>query len=63
MRLRSAEPTPALQGASLVGEYALCRQSFGWRDAMIKSVAQTSIDASFASVDVKAQLLAALKDW
>lgn len=42
MRLRPAEPTPALQGASLVGEYALCRRSFGWTDAMIKSVAQTS---------------------
>jgi adenosine deaminase len=54
---------PALLGASLVGEYALCRQSFGWTDEMIKSVAQTSIDASFASPDVKAQLLGALKDW
>ena len=30
---------------------------------MTKSVARTSIDASFASSDVKAQLLAALKDW
>ena len=54
---------PALLGASLVGEYALCRRMFGWTDAMTKSVAQTSIDASFANVDVKAQLLTALKDW
>jgi adenosine deaminase len=54
---------PALLGASLIGEYALCRRTFGWTDAMTKSVAQTSIDASFANVDVKAQLLAALKDW
>ena len=54
---------PALLGASLIGEYALCRRTFGWTDAMTKSVAQTSIDASFASLDVKAQLLAALKDW
>eukprot|EP01030_Chromulinospumella_sphaerica_P033343 gene33343-34197_t len=23
---------PALLGASLVGEYALCRQAFGWSD-------------------------------
>jgi adenosine deaminase len=54
---------PALLGTSLVGEYALCRHTFGWTDAITKSVAQTSIDASFASADVKTQLLAVLKDW
>ncbi|MFM2037027.1 MAG: adenosine deaminase [Pseudomonadota bacterium] len=54
---------PALLGASLVGEYALCRQTFGWTDAITKSVAQTSIDASFASAGVKGQLLEALKNW
>jgi adenosine deaminase len=52
-----------LLGASLVGEYALCRETFGWTDAVTKAVAQTSIDASFASADVKSQLLKALKDW
>jgi adenosine deaminase len=69
-RLRSAgvrvsvnTDDPALLGASLIGEYALCRRTFGWTDAMTKSVAQTSIDASFASSDIKAQLLAALKNW
>lgn len=54
---------PALLGASLVGEYALCRQTFGWTDAITKSVAQTSIDASFASTEVKTQLLEALRAW
>jgi adenosine deaminase len=54
---------PALLGASLVGEYALCRHTFGWTDEITKSVAQTSIDASFASADVKAHLLQALSDW
>jgi adenosine deaminase len=54
---------PALLGASLVGEYALCRHTFGWTDEITKSVAQTSIDASFASADVKTKLLEALKDW
>ena len=54
---------PALLGASLIGEYALCRRTFGWTDAITKSVAQTSTEANCASVDVKAQLLAALKDW
>jgi adenosine deaminase len=54
---------PALMGASLVGEYALCRHTFGWTDEITKAVAQTSIDASFASTDAKARLLEALKDW
>ena len=54
---------PSLLGASLVGEYALCRQTFGWTDAITKSVAQTSIDASFASTEVKTQLLEALTAW
>jgi adenosine deaminase len=54
---------PALLGASLVGEYALCRQTFGWTDAVTKAVACTSIEASFASAAVKTQLLEALKHW
>jgi adenosine deaminase len=54
---------PALLGASLVGEYALCRHTFGWTDAITKSVAQTSIDASFASADVKMKLSEELKNW
>jgi adenosine deaminase len=54
---------PALLGASLVGEYALCRRTFGWTEEITKSVAQTSICASFASADVKTRLLEALKDW
>lgn len=54
---------PALLGASLVGEYGLCRQTFGWTDEITKSVARTSIEASFASADVKAQLVEALKAW
>jgi len=54
---------PALLGASLVGEYALCRQAFGWTDDVTKAVAQTSIEASFASDTVKAGLLESLVAW
>jgi adenosine deaminase len=54
---------PALLGASLIGEFTLCRQTFGWTDAIAKSVAQTSIDASFASAEVKMKLRDALKAW
>jgi len=54
---------PALLGTSLIGEYALCRQTFGWTDAVTKELAETSINASFANADIKTQLLKALKDW
>ena len=54
---------PALLGASLVGEYALCRQTFGWTDAATAAVARTSIEASFANADVKVGLLRQLDHW
>lgn len=54
---------PALLGASLVGEYRLCRQAFCWSDGVTQAVARTSIEASFANADVKAGLLRALGSW
>lgn len=63
MRVSVNTDDPALLGASLVGEYALCRQAFGWTDEVTRAVARTSIEASFASGDVKAGLLEKLKAW
>ena len=54
---------PALLGASLVGEYSLCRQTFGWTDDVVKAVARTSIEASFAGETTKADLQKALASW
>lgn len=54
---------PALLGASLVGEYGLCRQVFAWTDDVTKAVARTSIEASFADAAIKTKLLAALDSW
>ena len=54
---------PVLLGASLVGEYALCSEAFGWSDGELRSLARNSIDASFASADVKARLTRALSGW
>ena len=54
---------PALLGASLVGEYSLCRQVFGWTNEVTKAVARTSIEASFADVATKAKLLTKLQAW
>ena len=54
---------PALLGATLEGEYALCRSAFGWDDEVLRGVAATSIDASFAGAAVKARLREALSRW
>lgn len=54
---------PALLDSSLVGEYAMCREAYGWTDEIVKSVARTSITASFANADVKAQLFEQLNRW
>lgn len=54
---------PVLLGASLVGEYAMCRKAFGWSDDDLRSLARHSIDASFANADVKARLIEALSNW
>ncbi|HEY6511148.1 MAG TPA: adenosine deaminase [Burkholderiaceae bacterium] len=54
---------PALLGASLVGEYTLCAQAFGWSDEDVRAIARTSIAASFADAAVKARLMRALSAW
>jgi adenosine deaminase len=54
---------PVLLGASLVGEYALCSQAFGWSDDVLRVLARNSIEASFANADVKARLIQALSGW
>ena len=63
VRLSVNTDDPALLDASLIGEYALCRQAFGWTDQVTRSVARTSIEASFASADIKNELLDALVRW
>jgi len=54
---------PALLETSLEGEYALCRSAFGWSDNDLRAVARNSIDASFATAEVKARLNDALARW
>ena len=54
---------PALVGTSVEQEYALCRDAFAWSDEVVRTVARTSIDASFANDDVKTRLREALSRW
>ena len=54
---------PALLGTSLVDEYRLCQTAFGWSDAVLRDIAATSIDASFANPATKTRLQDALALW
>jgi adenosine deaminase len=54
---------PVLLGASLEGEYALCSKAFGWTDEDLRALALNSIDASFATSNIKAGLIQALSGW
>lgn len=54
---------PGLLGATLEGEYALCCSSYGWSDSDVRAVARTSIDASFASDELKRLLREDLQRW
>jgi adenosine deaminase len=54
---------PSLLATNLPAEYELVSTAFGWTDEIVRDVARTSIDASFANADVKARLKSALAGW
>lgn len=54
---------PALLDTCLEREYALCHDEFSWSDEDLRTMARTSIDASFAGDDVKSRLRDALSRW
>jgi adenosine deaminase len=54
---------PELLQTSLEREYALCVDAFGWDDDVLREVARTSIDASFAEEPLKAALRERLRAW
>jgi adenosine deaminase len=51
---------PVLMSTDLVSEYVACARTFGWDRSVVRSLAAASIEASFASADLKRQLNAAL---
>jgi adenosine deaminase len=54
---------PVLLGTTLEREYELCQAAFDWPDEVVKSLARTSIDASFASQEIQQRLREALNSW
>jgi adenosine deaminase len=54
---------PSLLGTTLPREYALCQSCCGWDDTVVRDLAATSIDTSFADEDTKRRLTRALAAW
>jgi adenosine deaminase len=54
---------PSLLATDLPLEYELARSTFGWTDAILRDIARTSIEASFANDGIKLQLKSQLSLW
>jgi adenosine deaminase len=54
---------PCLLGVTLPDEYARCVDAYGWSKDDLRAVARTSIEASFADVEIKARLMTQLLAW
>jgi adenosine deaminase len=54
---------PGLLKTNLPREYHLACSGFGWTEDIIRGVARTSIEASFADADTKLRLKANLSKW
>lgn len=54
---------PGLLHTNLPNEYRRVAEQFGWQDDVLRQVAKTSIQASFANDDVKTALLQRLAQW
>jgi adenosine deaminase len=54
---------PSLLDTDLPHEYALCAQQFGWDDEVLRTIAATSIAASFADANTQQRLRRELAAW
>jgi adenosine deaminase len=54
---------PSLLGTNLVQEYEIARVAYGWTEDILRQVARTSIEASFAPPEIKAKLTGNLNAW
>lgn len=63
VRLSLNTDDPGLLGTDLPREYAIVADHFGWDDAVLRQVAETSITSSFAPEGLKSTLLNRLAGW
>jgi adenosine deaminase len=56
VRITLGSDDPPYFGASIGGEYELCRTYFGWDDETLRDVTRTAIDAAFCEETLKERL-------
>ncbi len=54
---------PSLLGTNLPQEYEIAGASYCWTNDVLRDVARTSIEASFARPEIKEKLLGKLSEW
>jgi adenosine deaminase len=54
---------PALLGLRLEAEYGRCAEAFQWSDSVSRDLARNSVEASFASPDVKRDIVREIETW
>ncbi len=57
VRVTLGSDDPPYFGASIGGEYAVCRERFGFDDADLLDLTRTAIDAAFCDEQLKASLM------
>jgi adenosine deaminase len=56
VRVTLGSDDPPYFGASIGGEYAICRERYGFDDEMLRSITRTAIEAAFCEETLKRKL-------
>ena len=57
MRATLGSDDPPYFGASIGGEYELCRKRFGFDDEQLRSISRTAVEAAFCDETLKERLI------
>jgi adenosine deaminase len=57
VRVTLGSDDPPYFGASIGGEYAICRERFGFDDDMLRSITRTAVEAAFCEETLKQSLM------
>jgi adenosine deaminase len=57
VRVTLGSDDPPYFGASVAGEYAICRERFGLDDQALRDITRTAIEAAFCEESLKQRLM------
>jgi adenosine deaminase len=57
VRVTLASDDPPYFGASIGGEYAICRERYGFDDDRLRTITRTAIEAAFCGETLKQSLM------